>query len=170
MRLSMSDPRPTPVPEIRDLGPQPTVCVRVAEPTSRLAELFDQLLPLVAERVADLGGRTAGPPYGRYHAYTQEHVDVEIGIPVVAPVSNLPAAEAAPRGELAASELPGGRAAIVEHRGSYETLNQTYGMLEAWLNEHGEQAGQGPWESYVDDPTEVQDPSQLRTEVIWPLR
>ncbi len=170
MRLVMTEQRRgTAPPEIRDLGPQPTVCVRVAEPTSRLGELFGELLPLVAERIADLGGETAGPPYGRYYAYTREHVDLEIGVPVVAPVGNLPPAGEAPRGELAAGELPGGRAAIVEHLGSYETLNQAYGRLEAWLHERGEQPGHGPWESYIDDPAEVPDASQLRTEVIWPL-
>ena len=156
-------------PEIRELAPQPTVCVRVSEPTSRLAELFDELLPLVAERVADLGGQTAGPPYGRYHDYTAEHVDVEIGIPVVAPVGNLPTAEEAPPGELATGELPGGQAAIVQHMGSYGSLNETYGALESWLQQHGHRAGAGPWESYIDDPSEVEDDSRLRTEVVWPL-
>lgn len=161
--------RPQPPPEIRDLGPQPTVCVRVSEPTSRLGELFRELLPLVAERIADLGGEPAGPPYGRYHAYTDQHVDVEIGVPVVAPVGNLPTAEEAPRGEMAAGELPGGRAAIIQHRGSYASLNQAYSRLEAWLHDRGEQPGAGPWESYVDDPAEVRDRSQLLTEVVWPL-
>ncbi len=170
VQQAMTEERPAIAPpEIRDLGPQPTVCVRVAEPTSRLGELFGELLPLVAKRVADLGGETAGPPYGRYYAYTREHVDVEIGVPVVAPVGNLPPASEVPRGELAAGELPGGRAAMVEHVGSYEALNQAYSRLEAWLQERGEEPGEGPWESYVDDPAEVQDSSQLRTEVVWPL-
>lgn len=161
--------RPAPPPEIRDVGPQPTVCVRVAEPTARLGELLGELLPLVTKRVADLGGEPAGPPYGRFHAYTDEHIDVEIGVPVVAPVGNLPSSGAAPRGEMAAGELPGGRVAIIEHRGSYQTLNRSYGRLEAWLHERGEQTGEGPWESYVDDPAEVRDHSQLLTEIVWPL-
>ena len=156
-------------PQLRDLAPQPTVCVRVSEPTSRLGELFGELLPLIAERIADLGGEAGGPPYGRYHAYTDEHVDVEIGIPVVAPVGNLPQAEGAPRGELAAGELPGGRAAVVLHGGAYHRLRATYQRLERWLTEHGHAPGAGPWESYIDDPSEVDSESELRTEVVWPL-
>lgn len=156
--------------ETRELAPQPTVCVRVNEPTSRLGELFGELLPLVAERIADLGGETGGPPYGRYYDYGPERVDVEIGVPVVAPVGNLPVAGEVPLGELAAGELPGGRVAITSHHGSYDSLNETYGRLEAWLGEHGHVPGRGPWESYIVDPSEVaDDPSQLRTEVVWPI-
>lgn len=155
--------------EIRELAPQPTVCVRVAEPTSRLRELFDELLPLVAERIADLGGEPTGAPFGRYHEYGPERVDVEIGIPVRSPVANLPPADEAPRGELAAGELPGGSAAITVHRGSYDGLSQTYRRLQSWLEHHGQQPRPAPWESYIDDPSEVDDAAQLRTEVVWPL-
>jgi effector-binding domain-containing protein len=158
-------------PRVVELTPQPTVAVRLQQPMAELnlAELFDTQLPNVAARIADLGGEPAGAPYGRYHEFGPKQVDVEIGIPVVAPVANLrPLAECV-AGEVCASELPGGRAAVTVHRGSYDTLNTVYDNLHDWIHAQGLDEGPGPWEAYVDDPAEVQDPSHLRTEVAWPL-
>lgn len=155
---------------IVELEPKPTVAVRVTQPIAELnlGELFDLHLPNVADRIANLGGQANGAPYGRYHEFGPKQVDVEIGVPVAWPVANLrPVTESVP-GEVGASELPGGRAAITIHRGTYDTLSQTYDRLHDWLHQQGHPEGAGPWESYVDDPSEVAI-DDLRTEVIWPL-
>jgi effector-binding domain-containing protein len=156
--------------EIRDLTPQPTAAVRVTQPMAELdlPALFDEHLPNVAHRLADMGVQPAGPPYARYHAFGPEHVDVEIGIPVASPVPNVPALADARPGELGSSDLPGGLAAIAVHRGSYDGLSGVYDQLHDWIHGQGREEGPAPWESYVDDPGEVAE-ADLRTEVAWPL-
>lgn len=167
---AMTDAQPLDA-RIIELTPQPTVAVRVQQPFADLdiGALFDLHIPNIAHRLADLGGMAAGAPFARYHEFGPERADIEIGVPVVAPVANLrPLAECVP-GEVGGGELPGGAVGMTIHRGPYEGLHETYRRLEAWINEQGRQDGPGPWESYVDDPTEVSDPSQLRTEIFWPL-
>ena len=158
-------------PRIVELTPQPSVAVRMQQPMAELnlAALFDTHLPNIADQIANLGGTPAGPPYGRYHQFGPDQVDVEIGIPVAMPVANLRPLAECEAGEMGSAELPGGEAAVLIHRGSYDALSGAYDGLHDWIHAQGRDEGSGPWESYVDDPSEVSDPSQLRTEVVWPL-
>ena len=156
---------------IVELPPAPTVAVRVQQPFADLdiGALFDIHIPNIADRLSDLGGTAAGAPYARYHEFGPERADIELGIPVAAPVANLrPIADGAP-GEACNAELPGGEVAAAVHQGSYNGLADAYRQLREWIASQGRRDGAGPWESYVTDPTEVSDPSQLRTEIFWPL-
>ncbi len=58
---------------------------------------------------------------------------------------------------------------MVTHLGPYDTLAETYPRLREWLDKQGRTLGEAPWESYVDDPEGVEDVSELRTEIYWPL-
>jgi effector-binding domain-containing protein len=157
-------------PRVVDLAPQPTVAARVKEPfdTVDIGALFQLHMANVADRIADLGGTPAGPMYARYHEFGPDRADVEFGIPVASPVSNLrPLAECEP-GEVGAGELPGGPAAITLHRGAYPRLGEAYERLRSWIPEQGRTPGVGPWESYINNPMEVGE-ADLRTEVTWPV-
>lgn len=166
----MTDPTPGDDPRIIELPPQPTVAARIREPFDEvdIGALVGIHLPNVVDRIADLGGTPAGPPYARYHEWGPEHADVEFGIPVAAPVTSLrPLAECEP-GEVGSSELPGGLAAITVHHGNYRGLGAAYDRLHDRIKAEGHAPGPSPWESYINDPTEVAE-ADLRTELIWPL-
>ena len=153
----------------RTLPPQPTIAARTTAPRDRMGELFGRYLPEVAHEIADHGRLPAGPAYGRYHSTSGEEFDVEIGIPVDAPPANLRSLDEAERGELAASELPGGEIAVALHEGSYDSLPQAFEAVERWIEAQGRASAGPPWESYVVDMAEVDDPAELRTEVCWPI-
>ena len=133
-------------PRAVELTPRPSVAVRQQQPMTELnlAELFDTHLPNIADQIVNLGGTPAGAPYGRYHQFGPDQVDVEIGIPVAAPVANLrPLAECEP-GEMGSSELPGGEAGVLVHRGPYDTLSGAYDRLHDWIHAQGRDEGPGP--------------------------
>ncbi len=158
--------------EIVELEPTPTAAVRIQQPVAELdlASAFDRYMPLVMDRARAVGGDIAGAPYGRYHQFGPDVVDVEIGFPLASVPDGLsPLADTAP-GEVGISELPGGPVARTVHRGAYDGLGQTYDALHEWIHaQAGYDDGAGPWESYMDDPGAIQDQEQLRTEIIWPL-
>lgn len=47
---------------------------------------------------------------------------------------------------------PSGQAVRVIHRGTYDTMSQSYEKLAAWMGAHGYNAGQVSWEQYISDP------------------
>ena len=160
-------------PKIIELVAQPTAAVRIRQTIAELdlATAFDRFLPLVGQRVMEAGGEPAGPPYGRYHAFGPEFVDVEIGIPVGRVPDGIPSLTSVPAGEVGANELPAGPVARTIHRGSYDGLKQAYDRLHDWIHaQPGWDDGNGPWESYIDLPSPDIDMAQVRTEIRWPLR
>jgi len=154
--------------EIRQLKPQMTACVRLRIRPDELPDAFPTHLPRIASRVKELGGAIAGPPYARYFHWGWDAVEVEIGAPIAAFLADLPEVVLAHRGEVAGSELPGGRAAVMVHRGPYRELGGSWSQMEELMAaEHLLSAACG-WEHYIDDPDS--GPSdEVRTELIHPI-
>ncbi|MDD2237751.1 MAG: AraC family transcriptional regulator [Kiritimatiellae bacterium] len=80
-------------------------------------------------------------------------------------------AEVQPEGEAGVQTIPGGRYAIFMHKGSYDTLLETYGFIFGqWLPESGEKLRDFPsFEKYLNDPHST-PPEQLLTEIHVPLQ
>ena len=109
-----------------------------------------------------------GAPIVRYHTFDPEHTDVEVGIPIptAVPVSS----------PILAASLPGGPAAVVEHLGSHESLGDSYGRMNAWIQDNGRTRAGAGWEVYEwIDPTQQPDPAawpppaEWRTQLVQPL-
>ena len=80
---------------IVELIRQPTLAVRIQQPMSELdlSKAFDRYMPAVGQKAAESGATIAGAPFGRYHRFGPDIVDVEIGFPVDAWPGGVPALE-----------------------------------------------------------------------------
>jgi periplasmic divalent cation tolerance protein len=146
--------------EIVDHPAKTVVGIRFDVPPDGIAAAFDEIMPAVGEFLQTSEAEMAGPPFSRYYNWGDQ-VDMEIGAPVVRAVPG--------QGRIKCSELPACRAAHALHAGTYETLGKTYGALEAWMKDEGHVPASGPWEVYLTDPREVEDPADNRTEIFWPI-
>jgi effector-binding domain-containing protein len=154
-----------------DRDAQPTLAVRLQMPMADvdMGAVYGRELPRLFARLEELGAEMAGAPYGRYFAWGGEEVDVEIGLVLTRPPDSLRPLRELPAGDIGASELPAGPAAVATHHGPYDDLPSTYGRLHDWIHEQGRDDTLGPWESYLTDPDTVTDPADLRTEVCYPV-
>ncbi len=106
--------------------------------------------------------KPSGPPYLQCpEPDATGIVDIEIGWPVGRAVDG--------EGGIEPGTLAGGRAAWTEHRGSYDTVDQTYAALYEWIGRTGHTPAGPARELYVTGP-EVTDPKDIVTEVVAPIR
>ena len=147
--------------EIVELAPQRAVAIRrtVAQPA--LGAFFGEIFPKLRGAIRAQGATPAGPPFARYHNGDPAAFDTEAGIPFTG--SFMVTGD-----EIRLIKLPACRAAKTVHVGPYRTLSEEYRRIERWLAEEGHRAGEGPWESYLDDDMKTPE-KYLRTEVYWPL-
>lgn len=65
--------------------------------------------------------------------------------------------------------LPGGRFAVVLHRGGYDSVAESYRGIGAWLAREGVPGGAEVRESYLVGPGDTPRRDDYRTEILWPL-
>jgi hypothetical protein len=65
--------------------------------------------------------------------------------------------------------VPGGRYAVVSHVGPYDDLDLAYGAVGTHVATLHRIASGPIREHYVVGPTEVDDPTQFHTDVLWPI-
>ena len=145
-------------PETITLTPGPALAIRDQVATEGLPAFFGGAFP---ELFACAGAQAAGPPFARYHHFDVKTVDVEVIVPVRAPVAGT--------GRIHAIELTGGPAVQIQHVGPYEQLSETYATMERWIADHHQVRTDAIREVYLTSPGEVRDPGQWITLVVQPV-
>jgi effector-binding domain-containing protein len=151
----MAEEQPGNDVEIQQRQPQPVVSIRATVRIVDLAEHQGDRLSALSGYLQQRGAQPAGPPFVRYHTFEGTETDLEVGIPVVAPVAG--------EGRIAGGALPGGPAVTTWHIGPHDTLGDAYARLDAWLKQHGRAPAGAPWEVY-----HWIDPSRYRSPATWP--
>ncbi|HWI51039.1 MAG TPA: SRPBCC domain-containing protein [Symbiobacteriaceae bacterium] len=147
--------------EIITLPPQQTVSIRTTTTHDGIKAAIDDVLPSVFRYLTSRGVQPGGPPFIRYHSMDAE-VDLEGGLPVADAVEG--------SGRIEAGSLPGGETLSAWHFGPYDRLCETYDKLAAWMQAQHLSPREAPWEVYWTDPGEVRDPSQWKTQILYPVK
>lgn len=157
----MSSPTPySTEPQLVTLEPVTLAALRETVPMNALPAFFGRAFNATYAAAQQQGIPVVGPPLGIYYSMPTDTVDVAAGFPTARPV--------AASGGVTPVELPGGRAAQVLHRGPYDTMEQTYNRLLAWVAERGLKAAKIMWESYLNEPL-PDAPEATETLITWPL-
>ncbi|MFO1076849.1 MAG: GyrI-like domain-containing protein [Planctomycetota bacterium] len=150
-----------PLYQIVERPAQPVVSIRVKCKPGEISATLGMLLPEIMGHIMASGGKMAGPPFSRYHAWSDAEIDLEAGIPVVGKIEE--------KGRIKNSELPGGKVVTCWHIGPYEKLTGAHEGLRAHLQAEKLKARGGVWEVYWTDPGMVQDQSKWRTQLFAPI-
>ncbi len=149
-------------PQIVQTTDQLTAVIRLTIPR---ADIQKEMGPAIAELqgvVAEQGIGPAGPWLTHYLKITPDTFDLEVAVPVLAPVM--------PTGRVTASRLPAARAARTTYHGDYSGLGAAWGEFRTWVDENGQITGTDCWEVYRLGPDTNQDPANWRTDLYQPLR
>ena len=158
---------PVPNPVVRDpvivtVSPRKAAVVRIEVPAARLGEAIGLAIGEVTSAIAANSLFPIGGPFTHYLSWDADMVVAEVGFPVTGDII--------PRGRVVPGELPGGTLATTFHLGTYDTIGESYGRLEAWIRGRGKQPADTMWEVYLRGPGAEADPAQWRTEIYWPYR
>jgi effector-binding domain-containing protein len=63
----------------------------------------------------------------------------------------------------------GGEIVIAHMWGPYDQVGKAYSQIEGWLKANNRQARDAPFEVYLNDPSTVKNPSEIRTDICQPL-
>lgn len=130
-------------------------------------EQLNQEMPAFGKAMAKQGVKCVVPDYcfNLYHdgEYKQTDVDVEICQAVTKLYPN--------QDGIVYKELPAiPEAACIYHRGSYQTLGQTYAALMKWVEDNHYEITDLPRESYIDGIWNKDDESEWLTELQLPIK
>jgi effector-binding domain-containing protein len=144
-------------PEVRlvTTSARPTAVIAATTTWEEFPSLWGRLLDQVYECVQTLA------PGDRGHnvmLYLDDRPAVEVGVEVRVPFT--------PTGDVVASVLPAGPAAVAVHRGPYDQLGTAHDAVWEWCKANDRRPAGPRWEIYGDWH---EDPAQLETEVYYLL-
>ena len=147
--------------QVQERSVQPTLVLRARVTVQDLPQTLGQAYGAIAQYLGELGEQPAGSPFTAYHNMDMQNLDVEIGFPIS---KKLPG-----RGDIRASEIPGGEAATCLHVGPYSEIAPAYNALAQWMEENGYEPSGVAYEMYLNDPQQV-PPQELQTQIVFPLK
>ena len=143
-----------------------TAVIRLTIPCQDMGTHMDPAIQELIRTITGQGIAIIGPMFCYHHRRPSDMFDFEIGFPVAQAIK--------PEGRVINSKLPAVQVVRSVYQGPYEGLAQAWPTLQNWVCENlsdRQAGGHGEtgkfWESYLNNPDEVKDPKEYRTELNW---
>lgn len=148
-------------PQVTHAAAQQAAIIRLTTPREAIRDVMGPGLEELMAAVTAQGIATAGPWFTHHLRMDPAVFDLEIGVPVTAPV--------VAAGRVKLGRLRATRVARTVFHGSYEGLGDAWGEFNAWIAANGHTPAKDFWERYVAGPESSPDPATWRTELTRPL-
>ena len=148
-------------PHISFSEAQPLAVIHVTAAREQMADAVGLAISELLVTLAAQDVEPAGPWFKRHLRRHATLFDVEVGVPVAAPV--------APSGRVRAAQSTAVRVARAVYHGAYEGLPEAWKEFDDWLGQTGLKTGRDWWESYAVGPESSDDADDWRTELYRPV-
>ncbi|UCH37939.1 MAG: GyrI-like domain-containing protein, partial [Candidatus Bathyarchaeota archaeon] len=146
--------------QVKVLPVQLTVTIRTRSTVQDLPHTIGEAYHAIIAYLNELGEQPTGTPFVIYYNLDMDALDVEIGFPVLKPISD--------KGRIRSSHIAAGRYATTIHTGPYTEMEPVYDGLTNWMQKLGYEAAGPAIEYYRNDPNEV-GMNNAQTEIRLPL-
>lgn len=146
-------------PEVVTTKEVPTATIHLVIPGKDMPKYMDPAIQEILKVLADQGLHPAGPMFSYHHRRPSDTFEFEIGFPVPKAIKEV--------GRVKNGKLPSERVVRSVYQGPYEGLSQAWPALQEWVRENGYGETGRFWECYLNNPDEVKDPKEYKTELNW---
>lgn len=146
-------------PEIITTTEIATAVIPLVIPCQDMGQYMDPAIQEVIKTVTAQGIAITGPMFTYHKRRPTDHFDFEIGFPVSGAIKE--------EGRVVNGKLPVMQVARTVHEGPYDGLVHAWGELQRWVEANGHKGTGRFCERYLDNPAEVSDPKDYRTELNW---
>jgi len=136
-----------------------TAAIPLIIPGRDMPRYMDPAIEEILALLKRQGIQPNGPMFSYHHRRPSDTFDFEIGFPISRAIK--------PEGRVISSKLPSVKVVRSVYQGPYEGLAQAWPVLQKWVRENGHGETGRFWERYLNNPNDVMDPKDYRTELNW---
>ncbi|MEQ8235313.1 MAG: GyrI-like domain-containing protein [Syntrophomonadaceae bacterium] len=139
----------------------PTLSIRTRASVEKLPQEMGRIFGQIYQYLMEIGERPGNAAYSGYYNMDMSDLDVEIGWVLEKPLPG--------RGDIMATEIPGGKQVSCMYKGPYNKMEPTYQAMTAWMAANNYTPTGVAYEFYYNDPSMV-PVSELLTKIVFPVR
>ncbi|MEL6254381.1 MAG: GyrI-like domain-containing protein [Bacteroidota bacterium] len=126
-----------------------------------ITAFYTEVFPAAFGFVGKSGVNATGNPLGLYYSYSEDGTKTDLA--AVIPIEN---------GNIVGDDfelitIPAGKALVMDYYGDYNAIDKGHNEFEAYLKRKGLKKKFPVSEQYVTDPTTVDDPSEILTQITY---